>query len=78
MIQKAVRKDMDRAQEVMKKAMTLSPALASKLASVVVHSDEMLSPQGHYFDKAALLTACRDPEVQAWLKALGPLAPVKR
>ena len=60
------------------KALTLSPSLASKLASVVVHADEMLSPKGHHFDKAALLTACQDEEVQAWLKALGPLAPVKR
>lgn len=56
----------------------ISASLVSKLASVVVHADEMLSPSGHHFDKTALQQACRDPEVQAWLDSLGPLAPVKR
>jgi len=56
----------------------ISPALASKLASVVVHADEMLSPMGHGFDRTALEGALRDPEIVAWIKSLGPLAPVKR
>lgn len=58
--------------------MEISVTLAGKLASVVVHADEMLSPMGHHFDKAALEQACHDPEVQAWIKSLGPLAPLKR
>ena len=60
------------------KALTLSPSLAAKLAAIVVHADEMLSPDGHEFDKFALQQALADPEVVAWIKACGPLAPVKR
>jgi hypothetical protein len=60
------------------KAFTLTAALASKLASVVVHADEMMSPAGHGFDKVALERAVHDPDVQAWIKSLGPLAPLKR
>jgi len=61
----------------------VSATLAAKLASVVVHADELLdsiitSPAAVEFDKVALATACRDPEVQAWLKSLGALAPQKR
>lgn len=58
--------------------LVLAPALAAKIASVVVHADEMLSAKGHHFDKAALDVALHDPDVQAWIKALGALAPVKR
>lgn len=76
--QKSVRQDMKRADDAMVKALALSPALASKLASVIVHTEEMLSVKGHPFDKDALLTTLRDPEVSAWIKALGPLAPLKR
>jgi hypothetical protein len=56
----------------------ISVALASKLASVVIHAEELFGPGGHHFDKTALEQAYRDPEVQAWIKSLGPLAPVKR
>lgn len=58
--------------------LVLSPTLAAKLAAVVVHADEMLSPAGHHFDKAALEQVCRDPEVQDWIQRCGPLAPRKR
>ena len=57
---------------------TISASLASKLASVVVHADEMLSSNEHYFDQLALQQVARDPEVQAWVRSLGPLAPDKR
>lgn len=57
----------------------ISASLASKLASVVVHADELFSPDGRIgFDEHALEQAARDPEVQEWVKSLGPLAPVKR
>lgn len=57
----------------------LPVTLVSKLASVVVHADELFSTDGRkVFDEAALLTAARDPEVQAWIKSLGALAPIKR
>jgi hypothetical protein len=53
--------------------------LASKLASVVVHADELFSVDGRrVFDEVALLNAARDPEVQEWIKSLGALAPAKR
>ena len=58
---------------------TLTASLAGKLAGCVVHADELFSADGRQvFDEAALLTVVRDPEVQAWVKTLGPLAPVKR
>ena len=61
------------------KDFTISSGLASKLASVVVHADEMCDVKaGHFFDQIALTQACRDPEVKAWIKSLGVLAPVKR
>jgi hypothetical protein len=59
-------------------SLVLSLTLASKLASIVVHADELLSPGGHVVDHVALIATVRDPEVQAWLRGLGPLAPVKR
>jgi len=60
------------------KPMSISVALASKLATVVVHADELLSPDGRHVDKEALRIAATDPEVQEWIKSLGPLAPLKR
>jgi len=60
------------------KVFTLNATLASKLASVVVHADELFSSDGHYFDRVALEKAVRDPDVQNWIKLLGPLAPLKR
>ncbi len=76
--QRALARDQKRYQSAMKAALTLSPSLASKIASVVVHADELLSSKGHIVDKAALETARNDPEVVAWIKALGVLAPLKR
>lgn len=58
--------------------MKLTLQLACKLASIVQHADEMLSPKGHHFDRIALQTLIQDAEVQQWLKDMGPLVPVKR
>jgi len=57
---------------------TLDMSLVVKLASIVVHADEMTSPLGHGYDKVALRQLVEDPEVSGWVKSLGPLAPVKR
>lgn len=60
--------------------LTPSPALLSKLGSIMVHAEEMLSPDGHSFDRTALESATNDPEVVAWreqMDAMG-LIPVKR
>lgn len=61
-----------------REGMRISEALASKLASIVIHAEELFEPLGHGFDKIALQQAIAEPEVQAWIKELGPLAPVKR
>ena len=53
-------------------------SLAVKLASIVVHADEMLSPDGRELDRMVLKQAVSDPEVQKWIKKLGALAPLKR
>ena len=55
-------------------------SLAVKLVSIVVHADELISADGHMFDKAALECLLKDAEVSAWVEALqrNGLAPVKR
>lgn len=55
-------------------------ALLSKLASIAVHADELLSDDGHHFDRSALLALLADPEVSEWLAAMtdAALAPRKR
>lgn len=47
-----------------------SPRLLCKLGSIAVHVEELLSPFGHTFDKVALESLQKDPEVKAWLKAM--------
>lgn len=56
----------------------ISLSLQSKLGSICVHAEEMLSAKGHAFDRHALEGLLFDSEVTAWLKKLGPLLPVKR
>lgn len=60
----------------------LSPAipLLVKLGSIAVHVEELLSPDGHSFDRVALEELLRDPEVVAWREAMDAMAllPVKR
>lgn len=52
--------------------------LLAKLGSIVVHVEEMLSDATHEFDVAAVRALVQDADVQAWLKAMGPLVPRKR
>lgn len=52
--------------------------LQAKLAAIVVHADEATSSGAHHFDGVALRQLIDDPEVVAWIKSLGPLAPAKR
>lgn len=42
-------------------------ALTIKLASIAVHADELLSPEGHDFDRGAIVGLLADPEVRAFL-----------
>ncbi len=57
-----------------------NPALLCKLASIAVHTDEMLSPTGHHFDRGALLSVLNDEDVEAWIAAMTKMgmAPMKR
>ena len=58
--------------------LVLTPALAAKIAAIVVHSMEMFSVDGHQFDRIALETVLRDPEVKDWIRRCGALAPAMR
>lgn len=55
-------------------------ALCCKLASIVVHTDELFSPDGRVVDKDALKTVIEDPEVKEWIRQMtkAGMAPVKR
>ena len=57
-----------------------SASLLVKLGSIVVHTEEMLGPNGHHFDVATLKSMLADPELDAWRDEMGSLAllPVKR
>jgi hypothetical protein len=57
-----------------------SLSLLTKLGSIVVHTEEMLSPGGHVFVRAAIDGLLADPELREWLAEMGKnaLLPVKR
>lgn len=58
----------------------ISPRLAAKVGSLIVHVDEALSPGGHEFDWTATRALLTDSEVVEWLRALQKmtLVPLKR
>lgn len=47
-----------------------SPALLCKIGSIAVHVEEMLSNDGHDFDRIALTSLLNDAEVRAWIAAM--------
>lgn len=57
-----------------------SVSVGIKLASLAVHAEELLGPDGHVFDRAAIESLLSDAEVVAYLDVLRPLAllPEKR
>jgi hypothetical protein len=57
---------------------TPSVALLSKIGSALIHAQEFISEDRHEFDMAAFNQLMNDPEVRAWITAIGPLLPVKR
>lgn len=61
-------------------ALEPSPALLSRLGSIIVHAEELLSPGGHPVDREAMAALLADPEVAKWLEAMDAMAllPVKR
>jgi hypothetical protein len=54
--------------------------LLIKLGSIAVHTEELLSTDGHQFDKVALETLFSDPEVKEWITKMTKMAmlPLKR
>lgn len=56
-----------------------SLADAARVAAIVVHAQEYLSPTGHEMDAVALRALVASPEVHAWLAQFEPaLLPLKR
>lgn len=45
-----------------------------KLGSLAIHIEEVLSPNGHVFDKAAIQTLLDDPEVKEWLMLMDKMS----
>lgn len=48
--------------------LTPTPSLLCKLGSIAVHVDEMISTDGHAYDRVALSVLLNDPEVVIWLR----------
>lgn len=57
-----------------------SASLLCKLGSMIVHTEEARSAEGHAADVLALASLRSDPEVQVWLAQMQTLAlvPVRR
>ena len=56
-----------------------SPTLSIKLASLVVHAEESITPGAHPFDVVAIRSLLDDPEIVNWLDQFdAALLPVRR
>jgi hypothetical protein len=60
------------------KALAPSPQLLCKLGSALIHARELVSPDGHAFDKHALESLMADAEVVAWLDEMDAAALLPR
>ncbi len=54
----------------MNNPLTPNTSLLASLGSIVVHVKEMLSPDGHAFDKPAIEGLLADPAVEEWLEQM--------
>lgn len=54
------------------------PALMAKLGSIAVHASEMLSADGHYYDRVALVQLLADPAVVRWLDLMDRAAMIPK
>lgn len=52
--------------------------LLAKIGSILVHADEMLSPDGHAFDQHALRGLLADQDVKDWVARMTRIALVPR
>jgi len=57
-----------------------SKQLLIKLASLIVHYEELTSDKGHELDKVAIDDIRKSPEVSDWMRSMHDMAllPVKR
>jgi len=55
-------------------SLTPTLTLMCKLGSIVVHTNELLSPDGHAYDRTALTLLLEDAEVRAWLRLMDKAA----
>lgn len=62
----------------MKDALNPSPALLAKIGSIIVHAEELLSDDGHAFDRVAMQNLLSDPDVAAWLGGMNAMALLPR
>lgn len=64
----------------MSEALNPPASVLCKLGSIAVHAEEMMSDDGHAFDRHAIQSLLDDREVKAWLAEMDRLAllPVKR
>ena len=53
-------------------------SLQVRLGSIAVHADELLSDDGHAFDRVALKDLLQDAELREWIAGMGALLPLKR
>jgi len=75
-----LKKEVKRREDRLKRNPAYHPdlRLLSKLVSIVVHAEELLSSSGHEFDKVQLDQLLADADVKRWVSQMGPLAPQKR
>lgn len=65
---------------VAKNVWDMTPTLAVKLGSIIIHYEEHLEPGGHPFDRTAAETLRQDAEVAEWFKKMqgAAMLPLKR
>jgi hypothetical protein len=59
-------------------ALTPSPAILAKLGSIAIHAREMLSADGHAFDRIALVNLLAQDDVIFWLEQMHAMALIPR
>lgn len=55
-----------------------TPALLAKIGSALVHAEELLSPNGHDYDRQAFQALMGLPEVRRWIEAMESMAMVPK
>ena len=56
----------------------VTPSLLAKLGSIAVHAEEMVSTDGHHFDRIALDQLLKDSEVREWLQLMDDLSMIPK